>query len=71
MSIMHGIEYIGYIDPWDEERLTDEEVVRCMDCRHAAPIDGDEQGRQICWLRSAGYYAKPDDFCSYGKRREP
>lgn len=45
-----------------------EKVVRCRDCRHAAPLEGDEQGRQICWLRSAGYIVEPDGFCSYGER---
>lgn len=45
-----------------------EKVVRCKDCRHAAPLEGDEQGRQICWLRSAGYIVEPDGFCSYGER---
>ena len=35
MSIKCGLEYVGYIDPWtDEERLSDEEIVRCNDCKH-------------------------------------
>lgn len=44
------------------------EVVRCRDCCNAAPFYEDEQERQICWLRTAGYVVEPDDFCSYGKR---
>lgn len=46
-----------------------EKVVRCKDCRHAAPLEGDEQGRQICWLRSAGYIVEPDGFCAWGERK--
>lgn len=38
MSVKTGREYIGYIDPWtDEERLSDEEIVRCRDCKWFTP----------------------------------
>ena len=38
MSIKTGCEYVGYIDPWtDEERLSDEEIVRCRDCKFFTP----------------------------------
>ena len=68
MSIMYGIEYVGYIDPWtDEERLTDEEVVRCRYCRWyedgiCHQPDGD--GGLLCWKR------EPDGFCAWGERRD-
>lgn len=46
MSVMHGIEYSGYIDPWtDEERLSDEEIVRCIDCTRC---EADEDGAIYC-----------------------
>lgn len=38
-------------------------VVRCKDCR----FDGDEDD---CPLLSVAAYTNPDDFCSYGERKE-
>ena len=53
-------EYVGYLDEWDEtERLTDEEIVRCGDCRWRKGV--------VC-----GYFDKITwvmDFCSHGTRR--
>lgn len=68
MSVMVGLEYVGYIDPWtDEERLSDEEVVRCRDCRW-------------CMAYSKATYCdrfahelptvEPDGFCAWGERRD-
>ena len=70
MSIKTGCEYVGYIDPWtDEERLSDEEVVRCRDCRHYRErINGCvEFGDE-----SRGEYAnvEPDGFCAWASRKE-
>ena len=69
MSIKTGLEYIGYIDPWtDEERLSDEEVVRCRDC---VSCYRDELGTWCC-LRGTGFYRRPTgegDYCSKGERR--
>lgn len=70
MSIKTGLEYIGYIDPWtDEERLSDEEIVRCRDC---VSCYRDESGLWCC-LYGTGFYRKPtdeDNYCSKGKRRD-
>jgi hypothetical protein len=48
------------------------EVVRCKDCKHYKP-----QSKSAHWnskalycCRSATVKMKPDDFCSYGERRE-
>ena len=42
------------------------EVVRCKDCKYSAR--GAEFGTIIC--RVAERKIKPDDYCSYGERRE-
>lgn len=70
MSIKVGLEYVGYIDPWtDEERLSDEEIVRCRDCkRYHAEVEGCEEfgGK---W---PGEYAnvEPNGYCAWGERRD-
>ena len=66
MSIMHGIEYVGYVDPWtDEERLIDEEIVRCRDCKHAS------YDNRWCYRLTIAYEPPitPDGFCAWGERR--
>ena len=47
------------------------EVVRCKDCKHYKP-----QKKSAHWENSANYCnrivtikARPDDFCSYGERK--
>lgn len=71
MSIKVGLEYIGYIDPWtDEERLSDEEIVRCRDC--VSFNHRDELGTWCC-LHGTGFHRMPtgeSDYCSHGKRRD-
>ena len=42
-------------------------VVRCKECRHWDNTDNAER----CSHEYGGMWAKPDDFCSYGERREP
>ena len=45
-------------------------VVRCKDCEWAMKST-DLSGWYMCKCEEAfDYYAKPDDFCSYGKKRE-
>ena len=66
MSIMHGIEYVGYVDPWtDEERLSDEEIVRCRDCRNFKKADSGS----FC-AKSITALTDPDGFCAWGERRD-
>lgn len=63
MSIKTGLEYIGYIDPWyDEERLSDEEIVRCRDCKH---YDADDME-----CHENGIRPEPDGYCAWGVRRD-
>ena len=51
------------------------EVVRCKDCKHyhARGHNGNSTiwdcKKKMC-CRSANMSVKPDDFCSYGERRE-
>lgn len=46
------------------------QVVRCKDCEWAVKST-ELPGWYMCKCEEAfDYYAKPDDFCSYGKRRE-
>jgi len=84
MSIKTGCEYVGYIDPWtDEERLSDEEVVRCRDCVHGhITING--ESCKWCDLIAThdidgnepnnGYDPEPyfdaDFFCAWGRRAD-
>ena len=41
-------------------------VVRCRECKHYKP----EEYFSPCVLPQGIECAKPDDFCSYGKRKE-
>ena len=41
-------------------------VVRCRECRHYKP----EEYFSPCTLPQGLECAKPDDFCSYGQRKE-
>ena len=82
MSIMHGIEYTGYVDPWtDEERLSDEEIVRCRDCKHVYEDRRDtatgwvdvfacdsEQWSTVSLMPS--HEVDPEGFCAWGERRD-
>ena len=69
MSIKTGCEYVGHIDPWtDEERLSDEEIVRCRDCKH---YHGEFKGCDEFGDESRGEYAKvgPGGYCAWAERR--
>lgn len=52
------------------------EIVRCKDCKYASEIDGYEDSTdhaRCCTLYDDCYMLPkvwPDDFCSYGERRE-
>lgn len=60
-------EYVGYLDEWDgAERLTDEEIVRCRDCKHFRS-HGDDY--LFCNL-AARELDGGDGFCAWGERRD-
>lgn len=68
MSIKVGLEYVGYIDPWtDEERLSDEEIVRCRDCKNFA---SDELGDYCTLLDFEDVKSMDNGFCAWGERRD-
>lgn len=74
MSIKCGLEYIGYVDPWtDEERLSDEEIIRCRDCKYNDVVINACGHPQITPLRGDCpenwiFSTAPDGFCAWGKR---
>ena len=60
-------EYIYFVDdnPNGTSGMTDEEIVRCKECRYWN-TKGCRDGVGECeW---AYYMTKPDDYCSYGER---
>ena len=63
-------EYIYFVDdnPNGTSGMTEEEVVRCKDCRHAYKRKPINKTAVLCELYGAGM--KDNDFCSYGERRE-
>ena len=51
-------------------------VVRCLDCKHYREHRTKRHGNLICRCTRMGKYdmdypVKPDDFCSYGERKQP
>lgn len=48
--------------------VTDEEIVRCRDCKYAYDIIND---KPICSLRRPmRFLVKPNGFCSWGERND-
>ena len=43
------------------------EVVRCKDCKH---WDNEDDAQRCSYTNNGLHWAKPDDFCSYGERRQ-
>ena len=71
MSIKYGLEYVGFIDPWtDEERLSDEEIVRCMDCGRAFIGDAMPNIGEPVLCHRTDWHVRPDGFCAWGIRRD-
>lgn len=65
MSIKVGLEYIGYIDPWtDEKRLSDEEIVRCGECKFYL-----EEHKWCYHFEDSEFCPEPGGFCAWGERR--
>jgi hypothetical protein len=71
MSIKTGCEYVGYIDPWtDEERLSDEEIVRCRDCKSSKQTAYGMMCHHFSMSSGAGWPVEPDGFCAWGERKD-
>ena len=73
LGLFHGAEY--------DAKLVDEiptvdaaEVVRCKDCKHCRMCYPEKQiGKEATpgwYCKEHKRYRRPDDFCSYGERRE-
>jgi Pyruvate/2-oxoacid:ferredoxin oxidoreductase delta subunit len=45
------------------------EVVRCKDCKHFCPYEGEEHKGDCAELVGLESCVYEDDFCSYGERR--
>lgn len=50
------------------EALSAVEIVRCKDCKHRDESCG--MGEH-CWCRVIKMSTAPNNFCSFGERREP
>lgn len=74
MSIKTGLEYVGCIDPWtDKEWLSDEEVVRCRDCKHYSEhewIIATDVSDVCHFWHGEPTKVEPDGFCKWGERKE-
>ncbi len=53
------------------------ELVRCKECKHydyrnktRLAQSKQWEGKTKCCCRSAAIFTKPDDFCSYGERKQ-
>ncbi len=44
------------------------EVVRCKDCKHRR--ENEILATELSWCRRFAESVKPNDFCSYGERKE-
>ena len=69
-------EYVGYLDEWDgTEVLTDEEIVRCRDCKHFTPQGAItffdySRNEDFCdYIRGYMLQIGPDGFCAWGERK--
>jgi hypothetical protein len=56
----------------DAEMVEYTEAVRCKDCKHYHPRcqSAHWEGKKNMCCRSANVHTKPDDFCSYGERKD-
>ena len=72
-SIDYGMFTLGIQQAVDEQPTVDAApVVRCRDCKHYKP-----QKKSAHWENRSNYCnrvvtikAQPDDFCSYGERKD-
>ena len=72
-KVFHNLtdEFYGAMQVIDELEPADvAPVVRCRDCEHYYFADNriPQEQRYVCEI--SGEIWKPDDFCSFGKRRE-
>ena len=61
MAYNHGYEH-GYAQG---KKDAEADLVRCKDCKHYESCEG---GKDFCCWHATGIV--PDDFCSYGERKD-
>lgn len=67
-SIDYGMFTLGIQQAVDEQPTVDAvEVIRCRECKHCDP---ENHHCDNPMSTSAPLSRKPDDFCSYGERKE-
>ena len=67
-SIDYGMFTLGIQQAVDEQPTVDAvEVIRCRECKHCDP---ENHHCDHPMSTSAPLIRKPDDFCSYGERKE-
>ena len=60
---------MAYAMLMDEPSVDAVEVVRCKDCKHFCPYEGEEHKGDCAELAGLESCVYEDDFCSYGERR--
>lgn len=64
-------QYENMVNDWLAD-VDQTEIVRCKDCKHYEPINNDDHGYCVIdtdnWCRGDKVY--PDDYCSYGERKD-
>lgn len=54
----------------EQPTVAQPEIIRCRDCKHYCYADNRIPQEQWCACDISEETWQPDDFCSYGKRRE-
>lgn len=57
-------------NPFYNMYLTDEEVIRCRDCKHSGIDQSDHEYRASRWCRLHEMDVRDESFCSWAERRE-
>ena len=67
-------EYVGYKDPIGEGLynmgVTDERIIRCRDCKHAAAYPDGHKYREPFFCVFHDMDVKTEDFCSWSLPRK-
>ena len=62
-----GVNYAIDLIKLYEPTIDTVEVVRCKECKH---WDNEDDAQRCSYTHNGLHWAKPDDFCSYGERKE-
>ena len=77
VELYGGVHIIECFPADDAKEIVDQmptvdavEVVRCKDCKHFCPYEGEEHKGDCAELVGLESCVYEDDFCFYGERRE-